>query len=100
MYDKQRTVNTVVYITPFIALGLVLKFLESFSWYIGLPLAILTFLAMHIGIVKYLIPVQSHDAVWKTPYFSSIFQASAFWVIVTWIVVLAPCKHTYKLCYI
>lgn len=40
---------------------------------------------MHVGIIKYLLPAPSHDALWKTPYFSCIFQASAFWVLFTWL---------------
>jgi palmitoyltransferase len=44
---------------------------------------------MHVGIVKFLIPVPTPDAMLKTPYFSSIFQATAFWVGMTWLVVLA-----------
>jgi palmitoyltransferase len=88
----QRTVNSVAYIAPFFSLGLALKCLAMFPWYGGLPLALISFGITHIGIVKYLIQVQSNDAVWKTPYFSSIFQSSAFWVVATWMWVLVPCK--------
>lgn len=88
----QKTINTIVYFAPFIVLGLVLKTLSIVPWYMGLPLALMEFLAMHVGIVKYLVPIPSHDALWKTPYFSCIFQASAFWVLVTWVGVLVPGK--------
>ncbi|GAN10451.1 palmitoyltransferase akr1 [Mucor ambiguus] len=88
--SKKRTVNTVAYLAPFISLGLALKCLAMFPWYAGLPLALMSFAVTHIGIIKYLIQVPSHDAVWKTPYFSSIFQSSAFWVVVTWMFVLVP----------
>lgn len=84
--------NTVAYLAPFFSLGLALKCLAMFPWYAGLPLALMSFAVTHIGIIKYLIQVPSHDAVWKTPYFSSIFQSSAFWVVVTWMFVLVPCK--------
>ncbi|KAI8059378.1 ankyrin repeat-containing domain protein [Gilbertella persicaria] len=87
---SKRTVNTVAYIAPFFSLGFALKCLAMFPWYGGLPLAIMCFALTHIGIVKYLIQVPSNDAVWKTPYFSSIFQSSAFWVVVTWMWVLVP----------
>ncbi|KAI7897811.1 ankyrin repeat-containing domain protein [Cokeromyces recurvatus] len=87
---SKSTVNIISYLAPFFALGFALKCLAIFSWFVGLPLALLTFVAMHMGISKYLIPVMSHDAIWRTPYFSSIFQASAFWVIVTWMWVLVP----------
>ena len=61
-----------------------------FPWYAGLPLALGSFALTHIAIVKYLVQVPGHDAVWKTPYFSSVFQSSAFWVLVTWMWVLVP----------
>lgn len=86
--------NTVAYLAPFFSLGLALKCLAMFPWYAGLPLALMSFAVTHIGIIKYLIQVPSHDAVWKTPYFSSIFQSSAFWVVVTWMFVLVPCKFS------
>ncbi|ORZ11159.1 DHHC palmitoyltransferase-domain-containing protein [Absidia repens] len=62
----------------------------SFSWYLGLPLAVLCLVGMHVSIVKYLIPIPHNEALWKTPYFSCIFQASAFWVLVTWTLILVP----------
>ncbi|KAG2230295.1 hypothetical protein INT48_001537 [Thamnidium elegans] len=86
----KRVVNTVAYLAPFVALGFALKCLAMFPWYAGLPLALASFALMHISIVKYLIQVPSNDAVWKTPYFSSIFQSSAFWVLVTWAFILLP----------
>lgn len=79
-----------MYILPFIVLAATLKTLVLFPWYMGLPLAFLEFVAMHVGITKYLIPIPSHDALWKTPYFSSIFQASACWVLLTWLWVVVP----------
>ncbi|CEJ00496.1 Putative Palmitoyltransferase [Rhizopus microsporus] len=87
---SKRTVNTIAYIFPYITLGLVLKCLATFPWYTGLPLTLLLCAAMHLTIVNYVIPIPSNDAVWRTPYFSSIFQASAFWVLVTWIRILLP----------
>ncbi|KAG0163615.1 palmitoyltransferase akr1 [Apophysomyces sp. BC1015] len=87
---SKRNTNSIIYILPFIVLGLAFKTLSLVPWYTGLPLALLEFMAMHVGIVKYLVTVPSHDGLWRTPYFSSIFQASAFWVLVTWAVVLVP----------
>jgi hypothetical protein len=42
-------------------------------------------MAAHVSVVKFLIPIPSPDAMLRTPYFTSIFQATAFWVGVTWI---------------
>jgi palmitoyltransferase len=74
-------------------MGFALKCLAMFPWFGGLPLALLIFTAMHMAMTKYVVQIPSHDALWKTPYFSSIFQASAFWVIVTWMRILLPCKN-------
>ncbi|KAI8997043.1 hypothetical protein BDB01DRAFT_840561 [Pilobolus umbonatus] len=87
---SKRTVNTITYIAPFISLGLALKVLTLYSWYIGLPLSLSCFILIHVAIVKYVIQIPCHDALWKTPYFSSIFQSTAFWVMATWMTVLAP----------
>ncbi|KAI8080050.1 ankyrin repeat-containing domain protein [Halteromyces radiatus] len=87
---SKKTINTIIYFLPFIALGMALKTLSLFSWYLGLPLAFLCLVCMHVGIVKYLIPIPHNDALWKTPYFSCIFQASAFWVLMTWTCILVP----------
>jgi palmitoyltransferase len=59
--------------------------LARYPWFIGLPLAIGEFVVFHILIVKVLIKAQVPDAMMRTPYFTSIFQASAFWVGVTWL---------------
>ncbi|KAI9490611.1 DHHC palmitoyltransferase-domain-containing protein [Zychaea mexicana] len=91
---SKRTINTIVYFAPFITLGTALKTLSMVPWYAGLPLALLQFVGMHVSIIKYLIPAPSHDALWKTPYFSCIFQASAFWVLVTWLMpVISATSH-------
>lgn len=92
----KRTIHTVTYIAPFFTLGFALKCLAMFPWYVGLPMAVGAFALTHIAIIKYLIQVPSHDAVWKTPYFSSIFQSSAFWVLATWMFVLLKCEFVYK----
>ncbi|KAG0740430.1 hypothetical protein G6F57_004835 [Rhizopus arrhizus] len=86
----KRTVNTIAYVVPFFVMGFALKCLAMFPWFGGLPLALLIFTAMHMAMTKYVVQIPSHDALWKTPYFSSIFQASAFWVIVTWMRILLP----------
>ncbi|KAF7730664.1 palmitoyltransferase akr1 [Apophysomyces ossiformis] len=92
---SKRKINTIIYILPFIVLGLAFKTLAIFPWYAGLPLALLEFMGMHVGIVKYLITVPSHDGLWRTPYFSSVFQASAFWVLLTWAFILVPAMYSF-----
>ncbi|RUP07423.1 ankyrin repeat-containing domain protein, partial [Jimgerdemannia flammicorona] len=79
-----RTTNTIIYLIPFVVLYIVLRTLAFFPIYTGLPLALLEFLAAHLSIVRFLIRAPSPDAMLRTPYFSSIFQSSAFWVLVSW----------------
>ncbi|CAO3666583.1 unnamed protein product [Umbelopsis ramanniana] len=86
---SRTTVNRLIYILPFIVLAIIFRTLAAFPWYFGLPLSLVEFLAMHVGIVKFVIPVPTPDAMLKTPYFSSIFQATSFWVLVTWLLVIA-----------
>ncbi|ORX56725.1 ankyrin [Hesseltinella vesiculosa] len=86
----KRTVNQIVYVLPFITLALALRCLVLFPWYMGLPMAALCFVGMHLLIIKKLLPIPHNEALWKTPYFSSIFQSSAFWVLVTWACVIVP----------
>lgn len=90
----QTTVNRLIYILPFIVLAIIFRTLAAFPWYFGLPLSLVEFLAMHVGIVKFVIPVPTPDAMLKTPYFSSIFQATSFWVLVTWLLIIAKCEYT------
>ncbi|KAI9247351.1 ankyrin repeat-containing domain protein [Sporodiniella umbellata] len=87
---SKRTVNTITYVLPFFTIGLALKCLASFPWFGGLPLAMFVFAAMHMSIVRYVVPIPTPSSLWKTPYFSSIFQASAFWVLITWVFILLP----------
>ncbi|CAG8451766.1 26598_t:CDS:2 [Dentiscutata erythropus] len=56
-----------------------------YPWFIGLPLAILEYIICHIIVTKVFIRAQLSIEFMRTPYLSSIFQASAFWVGVTWI---------------
>ncbi|KAI8071555.1 DHHC palmitoyltransferase-domain-containing protein [Gongronella butleri] len=64
--------------------------LAWFPWYMGVPMAALSFVGMHLLIIKKLLPIPHNEALWKTPYFSCIFQASAFWVLITWTCVIVP----------
>ncbi|KAG2171544.1 hypothetical protein INT43_008270 [Umbelopsis isabellina] len=85
---SKTTVNRIIYVLPFIVLGIIFQTFAHFNWYLALPLAIVEFLGMHVGIVKFVIPVPTPDAMLKTPYFSSIFQATSFWVVMTWLVII------------
>ncbi|EXX61964.1 Akr1p [Rhizophagus irregularis DAOM 197198w] len=84
LFGRQAT-HAIIYSIPFFVLFLAFQTLARYPWFIGLPLAIGEFVVFHILIVKVLIKAQVPDAMMRTPYFTSIFQASAFWVGVTWL---------------
>ncbi|CAG8617309.1 1040_t:CDS:2, partial [Funneliformis mosseae] len=75
----QRTTHTIIYLIPFLVLFFAFQILTQYPWFIGLPLAIGQFIGFHILIVKVLITAHVPDAMMRTPYFTSLFQASAFW---------------------
>ncbi|KAG9290695.1 hypothetical protein G9A89_011658 [Geosiphon pyriformis] len=92
----QRTTHTIIYFLPFIILPMTLQTLSHFPWFIGLPFAIAEFMGCHFAIFRILIRAKIQDAMMRTPYFTSIFQASAFWVAITWISKLVmPTSYLY-----
>ncbi|CAG8522769.1 11421_t:CDS:2 [Acaulospora morrowiae] len=82
---ERKTTLAIIYSIPFFVLFAAFQTLAYYPWFIGLPLAIGEFVASHMIIVKILIKAQLPDAMMRTPYFTSIFQASAFWVGATWL---------------
>ncbi|RIA97923.1 hypothetical protein C1645_751171 [Glomus cerebriforme] len=84
LFGRQAT-HAIIYFIPFFVLFLAFQTLIQYPWFIGLPLAIGEFVVFHILIVKVLIRAHVPDAMMRTPYFTSLFQASAFWVGVTWL---------------
>ncbi|RKP06523.1 ankyrin repeat-containing domain protein, partial [Thamnocephalis sphaerospora] len=86
---SESVATKLSYFLPFPMLFFILQTLAVFPWYIGVALALLEFLGFHLSVIRWLLPIQQsaskHDAMMKAPYFSAIFQASAFWVGATWI---------------
>lgn len=84
LFEKKITF-IILYIIPFFLLYIALLTLAHLPWFIGLPLAILEYIICHIIVTKVFIRVQLTVEFMRTPYLSSIFQASAFFVGATWI---------------
>ncbi|RHZ89336.1 hypothetical protein Glove_16g188 [Diversispora epigaea] len=82
---EKKTALAIIYLIPFFVLFAALQTLAHYSWLIGFPLAITEFIVFHMLIVKVLIQAKLPDALMRTPYFTSLFQASAFWVGATWV---------------
>ncbi|KAI9594733.1 ankyrin repeat-containing domain protein [Syncephalis fuscata] len=77
------------YFLPFPMLFIIMNTIAIFPWYIGIALALAEFLVFHLSVMRWLLPHRQasskHDAMMKAPYFSAIFQSTAFWVGVTWL---------------
>ncbi|KAF9900214.1 palmitoyltransferase akr1 [Linnemannia zychae] len=61
------------------------KLMVLFPWYIAMPLAIAQFLAGHLGAVKFLLRTKTPNDMLQTPYYTAVFQSTAFWVGFTWL---------------
>ncbi|RKP27990.1 ankyrin repeat-containing domain protein, partial [Syncephalis pseudoplumigaleata] len=79
----------LAYFLPFPMLFIILQTIALFPWYIGLTLGLVEFLVFHLSVLRWLLPRRqvssNNDAMMKAPYFSAIFQSTAFWVGVTWL---------------
>jgi len=56
-----------------------------FPWFVAVPLAVGQFLMGHIGSIKFLLRTKTPNDMLQTPYYTAVFQASAFWLGVIWI---------------
>ncbi|KAF9962197.1 palmitoyltransferase akr1 [Modicella reniformis] len=84
LFDK-KTTNTVIYFIPYVTLTLTLTLMVHFPWYIALPLAIVQFLLGHIGAIKFLLRTKKPNDMLQTPYYTAIFQSTAFLVGFTYL---------------
>ncbi|GJJ78834.1 palmitoyltransferase ZDHHC13/17 [Entomortierella parvispora] len=82
---EKKTTNTIIYFIPYVTLFFTLELMVLFPWYIALPLAVGQFLVGHIGSVKFLLRTKTPNDMLQTPYYTAVFQASAFWIGVIWI---------------
>lgn len=83
-FDK-KTTHTIIYFIPYVTLFFTLELMVLFPWYIALPLAVAQFLAGHLGSVKFLLRTKTPNDMLQTPYYTAVFQSTAFWVGYTWL---------------
>ncbi|KAF9438911.1 palmitoyltransferase akr1 [Entomortierella beljakovae] len=77
---EMKTTNTIIYFIPYVTLTFGLELMAMFRWYIALPLAIAQFLFGHIGSIKFLLRTRTPNDMTQTPYYTAVFQATAFLV--------------------
>ncbi|KAK9763099.1 palmitoyltransferase akr1, variant 3 [Basidiobolus ranarum] len=85
----------ILYVLPFPCLFMALQTVATFPWFIGVPLGGLELLLMHLFVIKFLLRGRNMKVAMNTPYYSSIFQASFVYVIITWLFVVAPATTQY-----
>ncbi|KAI9229740.1 MAG: ankyrin repeat-containing domain protein, partial [Piptocephalis tieghemiana] len=82
----------LVYLAPFAGVYVGLHTLSLYPWFAGVPLAAILLLLVHWIVLRFLIPRSStmreaaskQEALMKSPYFSSVFQASALYAVLHW----------------
>ncbi|KAK3815273.1 MAG: putative ankyrin repeat-containing protein [Benniella sp.] len=84
LFDK-KTTNTIIYFIPYVALILSLNLVALFPWYLALPLAVTQFLIGHVGAIKFLLRTKKPNDMLQTPYYTAVFQSTAFLVGFTWL---------------
>lgn len=77
--------NTIIYFIPYVTLTLTLNLMVIFPWYLAIPLAVVQFLLGHIGAVKILLRTKKPNDMLQTPYYTAVFQSTAFLVGFTWV---------------
>ncbi|KAG0216546.1 palmitoyltransferase akr1 [Mortierella sp. GBA30] len=82
---EKKTTNTIIYFIPYVTLFFTLELMVLFPWYIAIPLAIAQFLLGHIGAIKFLLRTRTPNDMLQTPYYTAVFQSTAFWVGVIWL---------------
>ncbi|KAG0262825.1 palmitoyltransferase akr1 [Mortierella polycephala] len=83
-FDK-KTTNTIIYFIPYVTLFFTLELMVLFPWYIAFPLAIAQFLFGHVGAIKFLLRTRTPNDMLQTPYYTAVFQSTAFWVGFVWL---------------
>ncbi|KAI8063892.1 ankyrin repeat-containing domain protein [Gongronella butleri] len=86
--DQKRR-NMFILLMPLVTLPMVLMTLTRYSWLAALVLIPLLVMLMHFIVVYALLPAPVPEELTRSPYFSAIFQASAFWVLANWLWIVA-----------
>ncbi|CAO3648506.1 unnamed protein product [Cunninghamella echinulata] len=85
----------MIYLFPYFILPFIFYTISQLSWPTSIPLIVLIILIMHLTITYILLPAPVPDEIIKSPYLTGIFQASAFWVIITWLFTIAKATSYY-----
>ncbi|KAF9336297.1 palmitoyltransferase akr1, partial [Podila minutissima] len=84
LFDK-KTTHTIIYFIPYLTLFFLLELMALFPWYIAIPLAVAQFIAGHVVSFKFLLRTKTPNDMLQTPYYTAIFQSTAFWVGYTYL---------------
>ncbi|ORX45842.1 ankyrin [Hesseltinella vesiculosa] len=82
---EQKRRNMLILLLPFVCLPFILATFNRYSWFASLVLVPLEAVVMHLIVVYVLLPAPVPEELTRSPYFSGIFQASAYWVLLNWL---------------
>ncbi|KAF8977401.1 palmitoyltransferase akr1 [Entomortierella lignicola] len=82
---EKKTCNTIIYFIPYVTMYITLELMVLFPWFVAIPLAIAQFLLGHIGAIKFILRTKTPGDMLQTPYYTAVFQSTAFLVGYTWI---------------
>jgi palmitoyltransferase len=88
---NEMSAQYLVYMLPFLMLGLSLYVMGLFPWFTGVPMGFAVFTANHLLVVRYLLPRSLNgknksptEALHRSPYLSAIFQSTVLYAFLTW----------------
>ncbi|KAJ1813748.1 palmitoyltransferase akr1 [Coemansia sp. RSA 2599] len=87
-----RSLRKVIFAfaAPPVFVLIALYVISVYPWFVGVPLGLVVFAAMHIVMIKYITRSKLPLNIQSVPYFSAIFQSSAFYIFVTWLSRILP----------
>jgi ankyrin repeat protein len=87
LYDWTVT-NRILGVLPFVAMPLIAWTFGFFPWFLSIPLMMLEFYGMFYALIQLLGP-KAPSLMIKTVFPTAFFQASCYWVFVTYWIILA-----------
>ncbi|KAJ2596169.1 palmitoyltransferase akr1 [Coemansia sp. RSA 1722] len=87
-----RSLRKVVcaFAVPLVFVWMALYVMSVYPWFVGVPLGLAVFAAMHVIVIKYVTRSKLPLNIQSVPYFSAVFQSSAFYIFGTWLTRILP----------
>ncbi|KAJ1673359.1 palmitoyltransferase akr1, partial [Spiromyces aspiralis] len=79
-----------VFLTPFAGVGAGLYLASVYPWFVGVPFFLAMLTAAHLAVNWLLRWPKTNLRIQSSPYFTAVFQATAFYVLATWLSRILP----------